>query len=245
MKSIKILYNNLNLLSVLDLHNFIFKKINNNEKSFIGNLNIHAANISYSNILFRSYLNNCDIVFCDGKGIQLGAWILNKPIPKQITYHTWMWELLKFCNENNFSLFFLGSKKGIAEKAIEKIRLEYPNLRLDSHHGYFNKENIENDTVINQINSFRPNILIVGFGMPLQEFWIERNHSKINTNIFLNGGAYLEWISGNQKQAPAWMTTMGFEWLYRLIFSPIRLFNRYVIGNPLFLLRILRQKYNI
>ena len=68
------------------------------------------------------------------------------------------------------------------------------------------------------------------------------NKHKLNANVFLNGGAYLEWLSGFQKQAPMWMTKIGLEWLFRLIKEPMRLFNRYVIGNPLFIYRIIKQR---
>ena len=78
--------------------------------------------------------------------------------------------------------------------------------------------------------------------MPLQERWILDNISKLNVKVILNGGAYLEWLSGVQKQAPKWITKIGMEWFYRFLKEPKRLFKRYIIGNPLFIYRILKQK---
>ena len=134
--SIKILKNKIDLVDISQVHKFIEETVSSKQKHFIGNLNIHAANISYEKSWFRNLLNDCPIVFCDGKGIQLGAWILGKPIPEQITYHTWMWELLMFCDESKYSLYFLGSMPGVAEEAITRIQKEYSSLSLESFHGY-------------------------------------------------------------------------------------------------------------
>ena len=68
---------------------------------------------------------------------------------------------------------------------------------------------------------------------------------KINANIYLNGGAFLEWISGAQRQAPKWVTKCYLEWFYRLIKDPIRLWKRYILGNPLFIYRIIREKIGL
>jgi N-acetylglucosaminyldiphosphoundecaprenol N-acetyl-beta-D-mannosaminyltransferase len=67
---------------------------------------------------------------------------------------------------------------------------------------------------------------------------------KLNAKVYLNGGAYLDWISGINKKAPIWITKIGFEWFYRLLKEPKRLFNRYVIGNPLFIYRVIKERIN-
>ena len=120
--------------------------------------------------------------------------------------------------------------------------LKYPKLKAQTHHGYFNKTNEENEIIIKKINNFYTDILIVGFGMPIQEKWILKNMSKLNAKVYLNGGAFLDWISGLNKQAPYWVTHLGFEWLYRLIKEPNRLFKRYIVGNPLFIYRVIKER---
>ena len=224
------------------LHNYIQQSIQNKRRVRIGNLNINAANIGYENQWYKNYVNSCDIVFCDGKGIQLGLYILKKRIPDHKTYHTWPFELASFCEEKGYNLFLLGSKKGIGKKALENLLFQCPKLKVKTHHGYFDKSSEENEVVIKKINNFKTDILIVGFGMPEQEKWLLNNINNINAYIFLNGGAYLDWISGNKQQAPTWITKSGFEWFYRLIKEPKKLFRRYVIGNPKFILRIIKER---
>lgn len=145
-------------------------------------------------------------------------------------------------------MFFLGSKPGIAEKAAQRLQERHPNLVIaGTHHGYFDKTpgSLENEAIIQQINAARPNILIVAFGMPLQEKWLMENWERIDANIALTGGAVFDYISGELARAPRWMTDNGLEWLGRLLIEPGRLWKRYVIGNPLFLWRILLQRLGV
>jgi len=242
IKRINILNSVVDLISVEQLHECIRSFIKIKQKTIIAHINIHGSNIAHKYRWYGKIIKECPIVFCDGKGIQLGAWLLGHTMPTQITYHTWMWQLLDFCNKYNYSLFFLGSKNGVAQQAIDSIKVKYNDLIIDCHHGFFDKDGLENTKVIEIINSKNPDILIVGFGMPMQEKWISDNYNNINAKIFLPGGAFLEWLSGNQKQCPPFLTMIGMEWFYRLILEPRRLFTRYVFGNSLFLFRIFCYK---
>ena len=86
---------------------------------------------------------------------------------------------------------------------------------------------------------------MVGFGMPLQEFWIEDNFNRINAQIFLPVGALFDYVSENKYRAPKWVTSNGLEWLARLLTEPKRLWNRYIIGNPLFIYRVIMERLGI
>ena len=156
-----------------------------------------------------------------------------------------MWKLAEFSVENGHSIFFLGAKPGVAEKASEKLRFRYPDLMISGiHHGYFNKDenSLENRRVIRAINESQPDILLVAFGMPLQEKWLMANWDKVHAHVALTGGAVFDYISGSLQRGPRWMTDHGLEWLARLLIEPRRLWKRYLIGNPLFIYRVLRER---
>ena len=82
-------------------------------------------------------------------------------------------------------------------------------------------------------------------GVPAQEFWIEDHFGALDTRIILPLGACLDFYTGQVKRAPRWMTDHGLEWLGRLIIEPGRLWKRYILGNPLFLYRVLLQKFGL
>lgn len=230
------------------LNMYINSIIENHGHEYILNVNIQAINLSFDNLWLRQYFNTSKVTFCDGAGIILGARILGYQIPKRITYADWMWQLAEHCEAFGFTMFFLGSKPGIAEKAAQRLQERHPNLVIaGTHHGYFDKTpgSLENEAIIQQINAARPNILIVAFGMPLQEKWLMENWERIDANIALTGGAVFDYISGELARAPRWMTDNGLEWLGRLLIEPGRLWKRYVIGNPLFLWRILLQRLGV
>jgi len=231
-------------ITIAQLHQCMADFISTNAHALVLNVNINCLNLSIEHRWLKSFLNRADIVFFDGFGIQLAAWILGHRFPERITYADWMWQLADFSSNSNFSLFFLGGKPGVAEKAARNIHAEYPGLKIYSQHGYFDKtqESQENKTIIQLINREKPNILVLGFGMPLQERWLMENWDRLEVNIALTGGAVFDYLSGELRRAPRWMTEHGMEWMGRLIIEPSRLWKRYLIGNPLFLWRVVMQR---
>lgn len=245
MSSIRILGVQVHLLDTLHLHDELNQAIRVQGKAVVPNVNVHALNLAYMESWLRDFLNAADIVFCDGAGIILGARILGYHIPQRITYADWVWQLAEFAEPQGFTFFFLGARPGIADKAAAQLRERFPSLRIvGTHHGYFDKTpgSPKNEAVIQKINAVKPNILIVGFGMPLQERWLMENWERIEANVALTGGAVFDYVSGELRRAPRWMTDHGLEWLGRLIIEPRRLWRRYLVGNPLFLYRVLKQR---
>jgi len=210
--------------------------------------NVYSFNLAYEQAWLRDFFNQADIVRLDGAGVRLGAWILGYQTSSRMTWADFAWDLAKFAALRDFTFFFLGARPGVADKAAANLKARFPDLRiLGTHHGYFDKTpgSAENEAVIDQINAVKPNILIVGFGMPKQERWLLENWERIDANITLTGGAVFDYISGELRRAPRWMTDNGLEWLGRLLIEPRRLWKRYIIGNPLFMWRVLKQRLGL
>jgi len=207
-----------------------------------------SVNLAYEQPWLRDFFDQADIVRLDGAGVRLGAWVLGYRTPPRMTWADFAWSLAELASTRGYSLFLLGARPGVAEIAGDRLKTRFPDLRIAGiHHGYFDKTpgSPENEAVIAQINAVKPNILIVGFGMPLQERWLMENWDRIDANVALTGGAVFDYVSGELKRAPRWMTDHGLEWLGRLIIEPRRLWKRYLIGNPLFLWRVLKQRLGL
>jgi N-acetylglucosaminyldiphosphoundecaprenol N-acetyl-beta-D-mannosaminyltransferase len=243
MDSLRIFNCRLDYLEPSQVHAAIQTAVDEKNKIRVSNLNIQESNLGYENKWYESYVNDSALVLCDSKGIQLAALLLGKRPPRQITFHTWGWQLFEFCQKNKISIYFLSLDTPTLRGAIRKVKSRFPGLKLGGHHGYFRKTGRENTKVIRAINRFRPNLLMVGFGAPLQEEWIQTNQKSIHANVFLNLGAFLVWIGGQKQPAPRWMTQAGLEWLYRLALEPRHLFWRYMVGNPLFFIRLIGHHY--
>jgi N-acetylglucosaminyldiphosphoundecaprenol N-acetyl-beta-D-mannosaminyltransferase len=230
-------------LSLESLHEWMAQVITARGHELVLHANVHALNLASSEPWFRDFLNSAPVVFCDGAGVMLGARILGARIPERITYADWMWQLAALAAERDWSFYFLGARPGVAERAATQLRAQHPRLRVAGvQDGYFERVGAENDAVVDAINAAAPDILVVGLGMPLQEAWLRDNWERLDVPIALTGGAVFDYLSGTLRRAPRWMTGSGLEWLGRLAIEPRRLWRRYLLGNPLFLARVLRQR---
>ncbi|MBD2778385.1 WecB/TagA/CpsF family glycosyltransferase [Iningainema tapete] len=231
-------------VKVNELINYIVKSAKIPKKTIIGNVNVRAMNFAYELPWYRDFVNKSDLVFCDGFGVLLGAKICgcNVNSSHRMTCPDYIEDLAKSCEREQVSLFLLAGEPGTVDKAIAKLKAIAPNLKVKGHHGYFEKTGAENEYVIQQINEFKPDVLYVGFGMPLQERWILKNLEYIDAKVFLPLGACLDFYTETVYRGPRWMTDSGLEWLTRLVTEPSRLWERYVIGNPLFFYRLLSER---
>jgi N-acetylglucosaminyldiphosphoundecaprenol N-acetyl-beta-D-mannosaminyltransferase len=136
-------------------------------------------------------------------------------------------------------VYLLGGAPGVPEAALAAIEKQVPcHTVIGKHHGYILDKPETERRVIEEINALAPDILIVGFGTPLQECWIEQHRVQLKVPVIYAIGAVMDFASGRVSRCPQWMGDAGFEWLYRLYTEPGRLLGRYIIGNPWFLSRI-------
>jgi N-acetylglucosaminyldiphosphoundecaprenol N-acetyl-beta-D-mannosaminyltransferase len=227
------------LLTVDELHAEIGAIVGAGHKELILNVNAHAMNLAYEHVWFRELFARTRIVFCDGAGVILALRAFaGVRVPERITYADWMWQLGEYCARNGHSMYFLGGEPGVAAAAAERLVERFPALAIvGHHHGYFAKQGPENAAVIAAINAARPNVLVVGFGMPLQERWLADHADALDANVMLTGGAVFDYVSGKSRRGPRVLLDHGGEWLARLAYEPRRLWRRYLVGNPLFVAR--------
>ena len=206
-------------------------------------VNAHCFNIAQKNPQYRKALNQGNLILNDGVGIKIAAFILNIPLKENMNGTDFIPKLLEFSQQQKQSVFLLGGKPGIAEKAQSKIQKNNPDIWFSgTHHGYFTESEVQE--VISQINQSKATILIVGMGVPRQEIWLYTYSKKLHhIKIALAGGAILDFLSGNFKRAPRWIRKIGLEWFFRFSLEPKRLFTRYFIGNIIFLTTILLYKF--
>jgi N-acetylglucosaminyldiphosphoundecaprenol N-acetyl-beta-D-mannosaminyltransferase len=211
-------------------------------------LNVHAANLAYELPWLRTVYNTSEYVVCDGFGVKWGARLLGRRVPARLTPPDWLPHVAELAARCGYSLFFLGNRPGVPERAAEMLAAQYPGLRIvGTQHGYFDKTpgSVENEAVVRCIRLARPHILYVGFGVPTQERWLWENWDRLEVKVGIAVGAMLDFVAGATPRGPRWMTNHGLEWLTRLATEPRRLWRRYLIGNPLFFYRVLKQRFGL
>lgn len=204
-------------------------------------VNPDCLNKSFSDPAYREILQDAEQIFPDGIGLAIAAKILGSPLKENINGTDMLPFLCEMAAVANYSLFLLGAKPGVAETVAENLQSRFQVTIAGTHHGYFNHEK-ESTTIVEKINKSEADIVLVAFGAPRQEKWITNHKQELKPNILLGVGGLFDFYSGNTKRAPRWLREIGLEWAYRLLQEPGRMWRRYVIGNPLFLLRVLLWK---
>lgn len=228
---------------VWELHYKISRIIASGRQGFVLSANIHGFNMARKMPWLADFYNTADLVHCDGAGIILGVKIFGKHIPERITYADWGWLFTDYCALRKHTLYLLGGPQGLAEEAKNKLVAYNPNIEIKGvYHGYFKKQGPENEAVIEDINRAKPDIILVGMGMGLQEKWILNNHTRINAKVFMVCGAAFRYWSGWTSRCPPWMAKIGFEWLYRFLQEPRRMCKRYLWGNTIFMVHVIIAK---
>ena len=195
----------------------------------------------------KQIIEHANLVVPDGIGLVIGSKIVKKPLTERVTGIDLMGALLKHANETKKTVYLLGGKPGIAEKAGSNIARQYPNLTLvGTHHGYFSGVHTkkvghaEEKQIVEEIESKKPDLLFVALGAPGQEYFIDTYKSVLNAKLLMGVGGSLDVISGEVKRAPEFYQKAGLEWLYRLMKEPSRMGR--MMALPEFMIKVIFSK---
>lgn len=198
----------------------------------------------------RDIINGADLVIPDGIGLIYGSKMRGYPLKERVTGYDVSMELLKILNESGGSLYMLGGKPGVTDKAAGKIKKDYENIKIvGHHHGYFKgihrgmKGDPEELGIIEEINSLKPDIIFLGLGFPKQEMFINEYKDKLNSKIIIGNGGVMDILAGNMKRAPQIFIKLHLEWFYRLLKEPSRIKRQVAI--PKFIFEILKNKDSV
>lgn len=206
-------------------------------------VNAHVLNQSQSDPELLRALQSSDLIYCDGYGVRLAARLLGLKVPYRMTGADWIWGVSALCQQAGLSLYLLGSDAGAAPEAANALRRWYPRLDVrGTHHGYFELGSPHSDRVLEHISEHKPDLLLVGMGTPLQEAWVDQNFDRIDASVVWTVGALFDYVSGRVPRAPYWLADNGLEWIYRLAVEPRRMWQRYLLGNPAFLYRVMDER---
>jgi N-acetylglucosaminyldiphosphoundecaprenol N-acetyl-beta-D-mannosaminyltransferase len=203
-------------------------------------VNPDCLNIAWHHETYKEVLLEADRVLPDGIGIHLGCRMLGTALRENVNGTDLFPRLCGASARAGLSLYLLGGRPGIAEATASNMVQRYPGLRIAGvHDGYFSPE--EEPDLVAGINTSGAAILLVAFGVPRQELWIDCWRGRLEPPVCLGVGGLFDFYSGRIPRAPLWMREIGLEWVWRLLQEPRRMWRRYVIGNPLFLFRVWRQ----
>ena len=169
----------------------------------------------------RALINSAALRVPDGISMVVVKKLLGDPLKERVSGIDLMQQLLAVSAQKGYKVFFLGSAPGVAEEAARKVREKYPGIRIHgTRDGYF--QATDEEMLIEQIKTSKPDILFVGLGAGRQEKWLAANLTKLGVPVSMGIGGSLDAISGKVKRAPALVQKLYIEWLYRLLQQPWR-----------------------
>ena len=169
---------------------------------------------------FAKALREADLTLADGTGVVLAAKLTGQKIPGRVRGLDTVFKLCERLShkKRNFTMYFLGGKPGVAQRAQQMMEARFPTMTVvGCHHGFFT----DDEAIVDDINEASPDILLVCTGMPRAELWAAKRR-RVDARVTMCVGGTLDVMAGEVQLAPAFMRKVGLEWLYRLIRQPWR-----------------------
>jgi len=194
---------------------------------------------------FKEIYNEANLVLADGMPLLWAAIFLGTPLKEKNSGSDIFPKICKFSVEKGYKLFFLGGRHGAAEQAAEVLKKQYNGLNIVGIYSppFGFEDNLEeNGKIVAMIKGSSPDILFVGLGAPKQEKWIFKYKEQYQVPVSIGIGVTFEFIAGMVKRAPLWMQKIGFEWFWRVIIEPKRLWRRYFVDDMKIFGLVCKQK---
>lgn len=218
----------------------IIDHIKSKTRTYICLSNVHSTVLFQNNKKFRNSIMSADFVIADGLPLAWLSSLKGRSIDR-IRGSDLMLALCQLSRKHYFSHFFYGGESGVPEKLSAELKKKFPWLNVV---GMFSPpfrplNNEEDEIIVEKINQSKADILWVALGAPKQEIWMFEHRTRLDVPMIIGVGAAFDFLSANIKQAPKWAQNAGFEWLFRFIQEPRRLWKRYIFCNTQFLILIL------
>jgi N-acetylglucosaminyldiphosphoundecaprenol N-acetyl-beta-D-mannosaminyltransferase len=202
--------------------------------------NLHSVYLAARDERLRELQERADHIRVDGIPLILIGRLLGYPL--KLIHRSGFMDLYKplmlRAREMDWKIYYLGARPEVLERGLATIRASFPGIAIRGSSGYFDPSDPNQSVrIIEDINRNRTDLLIVGMGMPRQEHWILENLCRIDASAIVASGAAMDYIAGAVPMAPRWLSSLGLEWIYRLLQEPRRLWHRYLI-EPLYVIRL-------
>ncbi|MFJ4065734.1 WecB/TagA/CpsF family glycosyltransferase [Pseudomonas sp. NPDC089996] len=199
----------------------------------LGFVNAHAMNLVAGKPDYCQALGAADVLLRDGAGMAILLRRLGSAPGLNMNGTDFIPKLLAAFNGRRVA--FWGTREPFLSEAAQRCEVQYGVHAVSWHDGF-----AEVDTYLDLARQHQPALIVLGMGMPKQEQLAVRLAALDNPCLIVCGGAIVDFLGGKVTRAPHWVRRLNGEWVFRLLKEPKRLFTRYVVGNPLFLLRALR-----
>lgn len=234
MKKQKLLNTYVNNVNMEETLSAIENMVESGEKKYVVAINVDVVMKIEDDPYLKKITDDADMVLVDGKPLVWISKMHKKPVKAKISGSDLVPLLCAEASSKGYSLFIIGGKEGIAEKAKLKLEQQHPQINIVGTYAPpfgFEKDERELTKINDMISEKKPDLLIACFGCPKQEKWIYENYQKYDAKVSICAGATVDFLAGNVNRAPKWMSDHGLEWFYRFLQEPKRMFKRYFVDD--------------
>ncbi len=202
--------------------------------SYVVPVNVDVVVKIEQDATLREIVNAADLVLTDGKPLIWISRLNRNPICEKVSGSDLIPRLCKYAEIKGYSVFLLGGEAYVAKTAGEHLLQQFPSLQVKGVYSPplgFEEDCAELSNIDRMISIARPDILVVCLGCPKQEKWVAAHYLTCGATVSICAGATVDFLAGNVKRAPIWMSDHGLEWFYRFLQEPKRLFKRYFVED--------------
>ena len=211
-------------------------------RTLVSFVNAYCVNVAWNDEAYRETLRSSDLTFADGSGMRLTGRLLDQPLRDNVNGTDLFPALVAAVATTDLRLYLLGARPGVADSVADWIGTTAPSTVVaGTDHGYHGPD--EHAAVLERIRAARPDILFVAMGVPGQEEWLAAHLDATGATVGIGVGGLFDMVSGRIPRAPAWMRRLGIEWTWRLAKEPRRMWQRYLVGNVVFVGHALRERF--
>lgn len=203
-------------------------RIDSRDRRYLsGSHNLHSLYLAQTDSVMVEFYRRCNDCYIDGMAVRMAvaAAGISTRAEQRFSLMDKFPQLLEHAARRAWTVAYIGSRQEVVDKASERLDRDFPSLGISLYSGFF----VDDEHLIQSINRLRPDLLLVGMGMPRQEHWLLAHLDDLDVAVATQAGATLDYFAGVQARPPAWVSDAGLAWLYRLAHDPRRLWRRYLL----------------
>ena len=192
----------------------------------------------------RQIYRQADLLLPDGMPLYWSSRLLRRGLKERVAGSDLLFTFCERAARKRYRVFFLGAAPGVAADAADKLRVKYPGLIVAGTYSPpfgFEADRQEIDKIIALLETAEPDLLFLAFGLPKEEHFLWQNKNCIRVPVSIGVGASFDFAAGRATRAPRWIQDLGFEWMFRLLQDPRRLWKRYLFSNAYFIYLLAKE----
>jgi N-acetylglucosaminyldiphosphoundecaprenol N-acetyl-beta-D-mannosaminyltransferase len=232
MKRVQLLNATFDPLTLSQTVDAAFGMLAARQRGWLATVNVSILMMMRSDKRLQSFVDGAALVVADGQPLVWCSRWLGQCLPERVTGVDLVDVMCRRAAAEGKRVFLLGARPATVEKLAGMLAAKHVNLQVDFADGYFGRD--ESAARVALIHASRADILFVGMGVPLQEYFLAEHWDRLGVGVAIAVGGSFDVLAGQRARAPPWVQNVGMEWLFRLVQEPRRLFARYFVTNTQF-----------